>query len=262
MLPAKSKKPVILALSAHDPSGAAGIQADMETVNHYRCHCVSVITALTAQNTGKFDSILPQNPIVFRQQAELLLADIKVHACKVGLIGSDLLVHEISEVLDSLNGIQVVLDPVLHSGTGSNLSSEDIVSALKENLMPKVTVLTPNIKEALTLSGRSNPADSATVLLETGCKNVLITGADQSSDKVINVLYRQDHEPIEYVWDKLDGSYHGSGCTLASALTCELAGGNDIPSAVQKAQEYTIQSLKHAVQLGNSQFHPQRQQDH
>ncbi len=261
MLPAKSKQPVVLALSAHDPSGAAGIQADMETVNHYRYHCISVITALTAQNTGKFDSILPQNPMVFSRQAELLLDDIKIDACKIGLIGSDLLIHEISDILGNLNNVPVVLDPVLHSGTGSNLSSEDIVTALCEKLLPKVTVLTPNIKEALTISGRSNPADSAAVLLENGCKNVLITGADQSSDNVINVLYSQDHDPIEYVWAKLEGSYHGSGCTLASALICELIGNKDVPSSVQRAQEYTIKTLTHAVQLGNSQFHPQRQQD-
>ncbi len=261
MLPVKSKRPVILSVSAHDPSGAAGIQADMETVNSYHNHCVSVITALTAQNTGKFESILPQNPMVFRKQAELLLADIKIDACKIGLIGSDLLVHEINDILCETNDIPVVLDPVLHSGTGSNLSSDDIVSTLLDTLLPKITIITPNIKEALTLSGKSNLADSATVLLEKGCRNVLITGADQASDKVVNVLYRQDYDPVEYVWEKLQGTYHGSGCTLASALTCELLIENDIPTAVHKAQEYTLQTLKRAVQLGNSQFHPQRQQD-
>ena len=259
MPPATKTNPVILALSAHDPSGAAGIQADIETINHYKCHCVSVLTALTAQNTGKFDSILPQNPMIFRQQADLLLADIKIDACKIGLIGSDLLISEIAQILESINDVPVVLDPVLHSGTGANLSSEDIILSLRENLLSKVTILTPNVKEAQKLGGKAKPADAAAKILESGCKNVLITGADQQTDKVINVLYMQDHDPIEYVWDRLKGSFHGSGCTLASAITAELCMGNNLTTAVEKAQEYTIQSLQHAVQLGTSQFHPLRQ---
>lgn len=258
MVTPKQNCPVILALSAHDPSGAAGVQADIETINHYRCRCVSVITALTTQNTGKFESILPQNPVIFRSQAELLLSEIKVDACKIGLIGSELLVYEIADILDELNTIPMVLDPVLHSGSGTNLSSEDLISTFLDKLIPRATVLTPNVKEAITLSGKANPADAASFFLGKGCKSVLITGADQSTDKVVNVLYLPDQEPVKFTWERLHGIYHGSGCTLAAAISTELAMGNDIAPAIKSAQEYTIETLKQAEQLGKSQLHPRR----
>lgn len=258
MVTPKQNCPVILALSAHDPSGAAGIQADIETINQHNCRCVSVITALTTQNTGTFKSILPQNPVIFRSQAELLLSDIKIDACKIGLIGSELLVYEIADILNELNTLPIVVDPVLHSGSGTNLSSEDLISILMDKLIPSTTVLTPNVKEAIALSGKADPADAASFFIEKGCKSVLVTGADQSTDKVVNVLYLQNHEPVKFSWERLDGIYHGSGCTLAAAISTELAMGNDIVAAIKNAQKYTIETLKQAEKLGASQLHPRR----
>ncbi len=250
--------PVTLVFSAHDPSGAAGIQADIESINHNSGRCVSVLTALTAQNTAEFACILPQQADEFARQAGLLLADIPVHACKTGLIGHPELVVEIARILHELQDLPTVVDPVLHAGTGARLATAEIIDAYLEYLLPLTTVLTPNSKEALALSGRQKQADAARYLLEQGCHSVLITGADDSSPKVVNTLYQAGQTPVEYQWDRLPGTYHGSGCTLAAAIAARLALREDVQTAVENAQAYTWESLAHAISIGRAQLHPDR----
>ena len=254
-----SQTPVIvLAFSAHDPSGAAGVQADIESIHHNGGRCVSIITALTAQNTGKFEAIVPQSVADFRHQTRLLLADISIHAFKIGLIGSAALVDEIADSLRKHPGLPVVLDPVLHAGTGTELANTDIVSRLKQLLLPVTTVLTPNLKEALRLTGATDKDSAATALLDLGCQNVLITGTDQATDRVINSLYRKGTQPIHFEWERLPGIYHGSGCTLAAAIAARLAQKPDVLEAVQQAQQYCWRTLQQGQQLGKSQLHPNR----
>jgi hydroxymethylpyrimidine/phosphomethylpyrimidine kinase len=258
MIPSNKTDPVVLVFSAHDPTGAAGLQADIESINQNKGRCVSVLTAVTTQNTSTFESILPQSPTAFRAQLTTLISDIDVAVCKIGLIGSDLLIYEISDFLDNYDEIPVVLDPVLHAGTGISLSSDELRLALLEKLVPKATVLTPNLKEALILSGKNNRDAAANELLHRGCQNVLITGADQSTKEVINVLYTKDDEPTEYIWERLPGTYHGSGCTLAATISAHLAEDGNVKNAISKAQDYTWKALKHGVQLGRDQLHPDR----
>jgi len=250
--------PVVLAFSAHDPSGAAGIQADIESINRNGGHCVSVITALTCQNTGSFVAMQPQNPADFRAQSELLLADIQVNACKIGLIGSIGLIHQIAGILGTLHGVPLVLDPVLRAGSGEAVASKELIETLLTELVPLTTVLTPNLQEALRLTGKHDEISAAQSLLENGCQFVLITGADESTATVVNTLYRSNHDPVSFEWERLPGTYHGSGCTLASAIATLLARKVDIISAVTEAQQYTWQTLKHAYVLGKSQYHPDR----
>jgi len=252
--------PVVLALSAHDPSGAAGVQADIESINRNGARCVSVLTALTAQNTGVFETILPQQAADFRQQARLLLADIRIDAIKIGLIGNPLLVNEITAIIAEYPGLPVVLDPVLHAGTGTDLSTNELIDRIKQGLLPLTTVLTPNLKEAQRLAGVNDKNQAAQVLLQMGCRSVLITGADQATGRVINSLYLHNFEPIHFDWERLPGIYHGSGCTLAAAVAALLAQGKNIDEAVEHAQQYCWNTLKHGIQLGKSQMHPDRNQ--
>ena len=254
----EKSKPVVLVFSAHDPSGAAGLQADIESINENNGHCVSIVTAVTAQNTSTFESILPQSPASLRTQAEILLSDIAIDACKIGLIGSDLLIFEISDLLENMIDLPLVLDPVLHAGTGTNLTSEDINSALLEKLIPLTTVLTPNMKEAFRLTGKNNMQAAANELIAKGCDSVLITGADQSTTEVVNTLYINNQNDVEFKWERLPGNYHGSGCTLASAISAQLAQKKDIQTAVEIAQKFTWETLKHGQQIGKSQIHPNR----
>lgn len=249
---------VVLVFSAHDPSGAAGVQADIESINRNGGRCVSVLTAMTAQNTGAFETIVPQPAADFRKQARLLLADISINAFKIGLIGSSALVEEIAAIISRHTSLPVVLDPVLHAGTGTELASADIIASLKQRLIPLTTVLTPNMKEALRLTGTNDKDSAAQALLELGCQSVLITGADQATDRVINSLYRPNTDPVHFEWERLPGVYHGSGCTLAAAIAAQLAQNRDLFEAVKNAQQYCWQTLKHGLQLGKSQLHPDR----
>jgi len=250
--------PVVLAFSAHDPSGAAGVQADIESINRNGGRCVSVLTALTAQNTGVFETILPQQAADFRQQAGLLLADIRIHAFKTGLIGRPALVDEIAAIIAKYPDLPVVLDPVLHAGTGTGLATSDLIDRIKQRLIPLTTVLTPNLQEAQHLAGVNDKDQAAQALLQMGCRSVLITGADQDTERVTNSLYRLDTAPIHYDWERLPGIYHGSGCTLAAAIAAQLAQGKNIVEAVEHAQQYCWHTLKHGAQLGKAQLHPDR----
>ena len=250
-------QPVVLALSGHDPSGAAGIQADIEALAGAGCHCVSVITALTAQNTSEFRAMAPQSPARFREQLDLLMHDIRVDACKIGLIGSSELVEVIADYLrDAAH--PVVLDPVLRSGTGTGLAAPGLMRHMTEHLLPHTTVITPNLEEAVMLTGHAETAKALHALLDLGCDTALITTAGDERGKVINTWMDNSREIYSYQWEKLPGVYHGSGCTLSAHLSGRLARGDSVRSAVETAQEYTWHALKNACRIGTSQLHPRR----
>ncbi len=250
-------KPVVLACSGHDPSGAAGIQADIETLASGGCRCVSLITSLTAQNTSEFRSVTPQTPALFREQLELLTQDVTVNACKIGLIGSIELVEVIADYLETTN-FPVVLDPVLGSGTGTALVPPGLVEMMTARLFPHVTVITPNLEEALRLTGRKEINSALHALLDLGCETALITTADRADEQVINTWMSETRALHSYRWDKLPGTYHGSGCTLSACLAGRLALGDPVRVAVEHAQEYTWQALRHAQRVGTAQLHPER----
>lgn len=250
--------PVILSLSGHDPTGAAGVQADIESVHGNGGRCISVITALTAQNTMRFDEILPQDPINFRNQVELLTADIPINACKVGLVGSPGLVNVIADLSATMTNIPWVVDPVLQSGTGTALANADIIEGLLTRLFPRTTVMTPNLVEARKLTGLVDVEDAAGLLLDTGCQNVLVTDTRPNTGTVVNILYSLDDRPRMMEWDRLPGTYHGSGCTLSSAIAAWLAQGMDVRTAAEKAQTFTWRALKRGLKIGRGQIHPQR----
>ncbi len=252
-----SSKPVVLALSGHDPSGAAGIQADIEAVAQAGCHCVSVITSLTTQNTSEFRAIEPQSPTRFRERLELLTADIHVDVCKIGLLGSIELVGIITDYLASVK-LPLVLDPVLGAGIGVDIVEPELVRSMIENLFPHTTVITPNLTEAFALTGCNEPVQALHALLDLGCDTALITAADAARTEVINTWMDETREVSSYRWEKLPGLYHGSGCTLSAYIAGRLARGDALRTAVEKAQEYTWQSLKNAHKTGKSQLHPDR----
>jgi len=251
------QKPVVLVLAGHDPSGGAGIQADIETLAAHGCIATSVITSLTAQNTCSFSYHLPQATEDFVTQCKLVLEDIKIDACKIGAIGSPELIRAIHEMIAE-KPFPVVLDPVLHSSTGHDFANEEMCALLCELILPFATVITPNRDEAMELTEEIKPQAAAERLLEMGCKNILISDAEDSETKVINYLVQEDRQCQTFTWERLPGSFHGSGCTLASAITANLAKDIELISAIEQAQEFTWHSLKHGLQLGKGQIHPNR----
>jgi hydroxymethylpyrimidine/phosphomethylpyrimidine kinase len=251
------KKPVVLVLAGHDPSGGAGIQADIETLAAHGCIATSVITSLTAQNTQSFSYHLPQVAEDFLTQGKLVLEDIKIDACKIGAIGSLELIYAVHELISD-KMFPVILDPVLQSTTGHDFSNEQMCSLISELLLPITTVITPNLEEALQLTGTLTPHAAAERLLEMGCKNVLITDVEASAAHIVNHLYQEDGPTQTFTYDRLPGSFHGSGCTLASAISANLAKHIKLIPAVEQAQEFTWNCLKHGLTLGKGQLHPNR----
>jgi hydroxymethylpyrimidine/phosphomethylpyrimidine kinase len=243
--------PIVLAFAASDPTGGAGMQADLLTIAAMGCHPLSVLTALTVQDTGGVESVQAVDPERVRAQAEALLADMRVAAFKLGVLGSAENMRVIADILSELPEIPVVLDPVLASGRGDPLASDDMVQTLCELVVPQSTIATPNTLEAGRLGG-------AQKLLAMGCEYVLVTGTHEPSAEVVNTLYDRGGVVRADTWQRLPGSYHGSGCTLASAIAAALASGRAVPEAVRDAQEYTWQTLAAGFAPGRGQFIPNR----
>ena len=244
-------------MAGHDPSGGAGIQADIEAIARNGCHAVSVITCLTTQNTSEFRKSIQVDPLDFIEQVEMILDDIRVDSCKIGLIIDPGILSAIEKVLLKLKGVPVVLDPVFSAGAGQKIITEDIYLYTHDNLIQSASIITPNSMEARELAGKDDLDAAGSELLKRGCKAVLITGTHEHSEKIINTLY-YNNQIIRYEWQRLSGNYHGSGCTLSSSISARLALGQDIQQAVETAQEYTWQTLKHAIRIGENQYHPDR----
>jgi hydroxymethylpyrimidine/phosphomethylpyrimidine kinase len=257
--------PIVLVFAATDPSGGAGLQADIMTLSSMGCHPLSVVTAVTIQDTTGVDDVNPIDAEWVADQARCVLEDMPVAAFKVGLLGSLEQVAAIAEVVSDYPEVPLVLDPVLASGRGDELVTEEMVVALKELLIPQTTILTPNSLEARRLAQEEGEegdgpdlAECARRIIGSGCEYVLITGTHENTAEVINTLYGQNGVVRSDNWQRLPGSYHGSGCTLAAAIAATVANGLEVAEAVKDAQEYTWQTLKAAFRPGMGQHIPDR----
>lgn len=255
--------PAVLSFAASDPSGGAGIQADILTLASMGCHPLSVITAITVQDTSGVEGILPIDADWVADQARAILEDIPVAAFKIGVLGSAENVSVIAEIVSDYPDIPLILDPVLASGRGDEFANEDILSAIRELLIPQSTVITPNTPELrrLILEDEEEGVSIERLsirLIEMGCEYVLVTGTHESTPDVINTLFFEKGILRSDTWQRLPDSYHGSGCTLASALAATIARGLDISEAAREAQEYTWQTLKFGFRPGMGQHVPDR----
>lgn len=257
--------PIVLTFSASDPTGGAGMQADILTLSSMGCHPLSVITAITVQDTLGVEDLMPIDPEWIVDQARAVLEDMPVAAFKVGLIGSVEGTAAIAEVVADYPDIPLILDPVLASGRGDELANEDMLSAMLEMLIPQTTIIIPNSLECLRIALHDRDDEEVLSLMQCaeyiiglGCEYVLITGTHENTPQVVNTLY--DHTGVvrSDAWQRLAGSYHGSGCTLASAVAATIAHGLDFSEAVKEAQEFTWQALNAGFRPGMGQFLPDR----
>jgi hydroxymethylpyrimidine/phosphomethylpyrimidine kinase len=194
-----------------------------------------------------------------------MLEDVPVAAFKIGLLGSVENIPAIAEVLADYPDVPLVLDPVLSSGRGDELADDDMLDAMRELLIPQTTIITPNSIEARRLAineddENDDPSleECAKRILAMGCEYVLITGTHEQTTQVTNTLYNEKGVVRADSWERLPGIYHGSGCTLASAIAALLAQDVDVPEAVMEAQEYTWQTLKSGFRPGMGQHIPDR----
>jgi len=257
--------PIVLTFAATDPSGGAGLQADILTLSSMGCHALSVVTAVTVQDTVGVEDVMPREAEWVADQARSVLEDMPVSVFKIGLLGSVEIIAAIAEVVSDYPEVPLVLDPVLSSGRGDELATDDMVIAMRELLIPQTTLITPNSLEARRLAiddgdDNDDPAleECSRRILTLGCEYVLITGTHENTPQVVNVLYSQEGVVRSDSWQRLPGTYHGSGCTLASAIAATIANGLPITEAVRDAQEYTWQALSSAYRPGMGQFIPDR----
>ncbi len=248
----------ILSIAGHDPTGGAGIQADIETINDLGGHACSIITAVTVQNSQNLHSFEPVDAELIQRQFHCLIEDFKISAVKIGLIGSAELVDVLADLLSLLPGVPVIVDPILAAGGGKSVSSETFIKQLREQLIPVTTMITPNVPEAQKLTGKASVDECAKDLMQLGCPHVLVTGTHAESEHVINRLYSDTNGKLSLKAIRLPGIYHGSGCTLSSALAYFLAADHSVTNAVKLAQDYTFNSLSNADNPGNGQAFPAR----
>lgn len=251
-------RPVVLCFSGHDPSGGAGIQADIETLISHQCHASSIITVLTEQDSRNVKKLVPQNPQDIIQQADTLLADFKISAIKIGLIGNPETAIAIHSILIRHPDIPVVLDPVLAAGGGMQLSNDQLIKVMIDLLLPCSTVLTPNSEEARQLAKTQDLFTCGHALQALGADFVLITGTHEQSQTVNNQVFMAENKTETFQWERLPENYHGSGCTLASAIAALIAHDLDPFTAITEAQEFTWNSLAAAYRPGHGQFNPNR----
>lgn len=253
-----NKRPRVLCLSGHDPSGGAGIQADIEAVAALGGHALCVITAHTVQDTRNVAALRTAEPALFQAQIDAVLADAPVQSIKIGLLGHAELIPIVATVSQRAS-VPVVLDPVLRAGGGAELASPSLQDAMIRELLPRVDVLTPNAAEARRLAPSAASLDAcAARLLAAGARNVLVTGGDEPGEVVLNSWHARGRAVRRFVWPRLPGPFHGAGCTLASAIAALLARGLPLAQALEDAQAYTHRSLEAAFQCGQGRKIPQR----
>jgi hydroxymethylpyrimidine/phosphomethylpyrimidine kinase len=259
--------PSVMTFAATDPSSGAGLQADILTFASIGCHPLSVVTGITVQDTVGVENIMVFDADWVNEQARTILEDMQVMAFKIGMLGSVENVAVIAEIMADYPDTPLLIDPVLSSGRGDELATDDIQAAMIDLLFPQATLLTPNSIEARRLAYYNDDSDeaenasldeSAQRLLDMGAEYVLITGTHERSNDVVNTLYGEGGLIKAYNWERLPGSYHGSGCTLTSAIAACIAHGLTMEEAVLEAQEYTWQTLKAGFRPGMGQHIPDR----
>jgi hydroxymethylpyrimidine/phosphomethylpyrimidine kinase len=243
--------PLVLAFAASDPTGGAGLQADLLTLAALGCHPLSVLTAVSVQDTTGVVRLKALDADLVADQARCVLAESKVAAFKVGVLGSADNARAVAAIAAEHATVPLVLDPVLASGRGDVLADNSVLKNLLEFLVPRATVVTPNTLEAERLGGEKR-------LLELGCRYVLVTGTHAADPEVVNRLYDANGLVSEDRWQRLPGSYHGSGCTLAAAIAAGLAKGVPVPEAARAAQEFTWRALAAGFRTGAGQSLPNR----
>ena len=251
--------PVVLVFAGNDPTGGAGLQADIETLGSLGCHAAPVVTAITIQDTVGVKHYTPVDTNLVIAQARAVLEDMPVAAIKAGMLGSADNVTALSAIMQDYPEIPLILDPVLASGRGDPLADEALEEALVSLLIPQTALLTPNTLELMRLAQDSDNIDAAAQeLLSMGCAFVLVTGTHENTPEVVNRLYGNRRLLETFSWERLPHSYHGSGCTLASACAATFAHGFDPIDAVAEAQDFTWHALQAGGRLGMGQHLPDR----
>jgi len=250
----KTQLPVVLSIAGHDPSSGAGITADIKTIAAHGCYGVTCITALTVQTTRGVKRVDPVEGQLITETLEQLMDDLNIAAVKIGMLGSAEAAKSVAAFLKRHSLQHVVLDPIIRSSSGAELISREALQVMKERIINRVCVITPNIDEAtalaeLNVSTMDDMRTAATRLHKMGAKNVIITGGHM--DPPNDLVSREDLRMTVLNGNKIPGSStHGTGCAFSTALACNLALDQDLLTAAKAAKRYVEAALRKAPAIG------------
>lgn len=247
--------PNVLSIAGSDPSGGAGIQADLKTFAALGCYGMAVITALTAQNTRGVTGVHMPPADFVAQQIDAIFADIRVDAVKIGMLGSPQIVAVVADALARHGARNIVLDPVLVATSGDSLGAPGVIEAMRDKLLPLARVVTPNIPEAMAFTGLGEPksvhdlAALAGAMAEQGARAVLVKGGHMLGEASSDLLFEGESAEV-FSKPRVDTkNTHGTGCTLSSAIAAQLAKGVELRQAVESAKAYLTQALRDSARL-------------
>ncbi|MDY7577559.1 hydroxymethylpyrimidine/phosphomethylpyrimidine kinase [Herbaspirillum sp. RTI4] len=260
----RATPPIVLVFSGSDPSGGAGLQADMPAITALGAHPLTVPTALTVQDNVSVFAVHPIDADLVRHQAQVLIDRFPIAAVKLGIAGNRANAEVIAGLIRGLRQHQpdlpVVLDPVLANGKGDNLSAHDDPVEALTSLYALATIITPNLNEAQRLCGGNRPLEEqAALLMQRGCRHVLLKGGHgPQQEDVVNHWFGPDGAHEAWRWPRLADEFHGSGCTLAAALSALLARGLSMREALLQAQIYCQHALATSYSIAPGQRIPNR----
>lgn len=247
--------PNVLSIAGSDPSGGAGVQADLKTFAALRCYGMAALTALTAQNTQGVRAVHLAPPGFVGEEIDAIFEDVEVAAVKIGMLGSAQIVEVVAERLERFSPPFVVLDPVLAATSGDALAGDGVEAAIVERLFPLASLVTPNLFEARRLAGMERPLGAADMreaadrLLRLGAKAALVKGGDLAGETSEDFFLDADTEEILSAPRVKTRNTHGTGCTLSSAIAAFLARGAPMLEAIVSAKAYVTGALKGADAL-------------
>lgn len=248
-------RPTVLTVAGSDPSGGAGLQADLKTFAAWGVYGTAVVTALTAQNTQGVRARHPVPPAFVRAQLEAVLEDLAVAAIKTGMLPDAATVDAVTAGVRRVPTVPLVVDPVFVSTSGHMLADPAVVEALRDTLLPHAHVVTPNLDEAEVLVGapvrtRADMQAAARTLVAMGARAALVKGG-HLEDSAYDVLYTPERL-LEFDAPRVPGPpVHGTGCALSAALAAALARGEPLPQAVEHAKRYVLRALGRAAAVGH-----------
>jgi len=253
-MPTAARPRCVLTIAGSDPTGGAGIQADLKTFAAHGVHGLSAIAALTAQNSRGVAAVHVPPPAFLGEQIDACFADFDIGAVKIGMLANANSIRVVADALERHRPKHIVLDPVMAASSGGRLLAHSAMQALRARLLPLATVITPNIPEAQQLLGHpivdADDAETALVeLLALGARAVLLKGGHLTGSEVIDRL-DDGRRLYEFVHPRLDIDGRGTGCTLASAIAANLCLGSELPEACERATDYMHGALAHAHQPG------------
>lgn len=246
----------VLVLSGLDPCGGGGISADIETINQFGLTPLPIVTAMTVQNTQSVAEVQAVGVELITKQFHHLQADIDFNVVKIGLLCSS---EQIRVIADLVRDKIIVLDPIVKASTQEILLQTQAIDTLKQDLLPLIKIITPNMAELHILSAEK---DEQKAIEKLACEWVLLTTTDVSDSSIEHRLYHNAKLVKNYTYDKLLGNYHGSGCTLSSAIAFFITQDLSMKDVCQRALDYTYQTLLNAKSIGKMQKHPNRKNYH